>query len=69
MGLSGRQLLAYVGDKTDIVCLPGHLDTVSLIPCTLPFANQAEISTIEDATFIAVKSRFGDSVLVRINED
>lgn len=64
-GLTGSELLTHVSDADSIVDLNGEM--TSIIPRTLPFANQAEISTIDEATHVGVRTRFMDNeTLVKI---
>lgn len=64
-GKSGAELLTYVGNNDSIVNVDGTM--LQLIPCTLPFANQAQISTNDEADFISIRNRFSSrAVLVRI---
>jgi len=64
-GLKGLELLGLVNNANPVVDIAG--EPVNLVPCTLPFANCAEISKKEDATYVACKTRFmSRDILVRV---
>lgn len=64
-GLTGKELLSYVSDSDSTVNVQGEM--LEIIPRTLPFANQAEIATNDEATHVSVQGRFDSrAVLVRI---
>jgi len=64
-GLTGANLLDLVKDDGVAVNING--ENAILTPCTLPFSNRGEISTIEEATHVAVRTRFMDyDILVKV---
>ena len=63
--LTGKQLLDLVTDDGSAVEINGNM--VLLTPRTLPFCNQAEISSIDDADYVAVRTRWSNTeTLVRV---
>jgi len=64
-GYTGKELLGLVDWNGEATLIGDEM--TQLIPCTMPFANQAEISTIDEATHVSCQTRFMDrSILVRI---
>jgi len=62
-GYTGAELLAMTHDDNPMVDVDGTI--LQVLPGTLPFVNRWEISSVDDATHVSVKSRF-DTVIVRI---
>lgn len=64
-GLTGKELLTLKINDDFMAEINGAM--VEIVPRTLPFSNQAEISSYEDATHVTVQTRFMDSsILVKI---
>ena len=64
-GLTGTELLTFVSDQDSIVNVRGEM--MSVITLTLPFCNQAEIASIDEATHVSVQTRFmSNTTLVRV---
>jgi len=62
-GLSGQTLLGMVTVDGSAVEIDG--EGAILIPCTLPFANRGEISSIDGAEYVAIQTRFVD-IMVKV---
>jgi hypothetical protein len=66
-GLTGAQLLELKVNDDLTADIGG--ERINIVPRTMPFANQAEISSYDEATHVTVQSRFmSRPLLVRVKK-
>ena len=63
--LTGKELINMITDDGSATEIDGGM--VILTPRTLPFANQAEIASAEQASHVGVRKRYADNeILIKI---